>query len=272
MKRPPPSREPRRPFTAWDPVARWYDALVGEEGSEYHRKLVMPGALRLLDLRPGERVLDLACGQGVFCRLLQKAPVHVTGVDASEELVHLARRRSSKHITYLVGDARRLEELPSESFDAMACLLAIQNIDPVEPVFDTCARLLRPGGRLVLVLTHPCFRVARQSGWGWDEERELQYRRVDRYATPLKVPIQIHPGSQPRRVTWTFHRPLQTYVQGLVRAGMWVDVLEEWASHKASQPGPRANAENLARQEIPLFLALRAVKVSPHLREPPPDR
>ncbi|MDO8532781.1 MAG: class I SAM-dependent methyltransferase [Dehalococcoidia bacterium] len=259
---PPPPAAPRTPDdTSWDEVASWYDALVGEKGSAYQQDTVIPGALRLLAPRAGERVLDLACGQGVFCRALHKLGVSVTGVDASERLIGLARSRSSRDIRYEVADARQMAALPRQGFDAAACLLAIENIDAVGLVFAECARVLRPGGRLVLVMTHPCFRIPRQSGWGWDEGRHLQYRRVDSYLSEMKVPIQMHPGADPSQITWTFHRPMQAYVQALAGAGLLVEALEEWPSKRVSKPGPQARAENRVRAEIPLFLAVKAVRV-----------
>jgi SAM-dependent methyltransferase len=207
-------------------------------------------------------VLDLACGQGAVSRALCQAGAAVTGVDLSPRLIQMARQRSPKAIRYLVGDARRLDSLPDKSFDAAVCVLAAQNIEPIAPVFAQCARLLKPGGRLVTVLTHPAFRIPRQSGWGRDEDRKLLFRRVDRYLTPLKIPIDMRPFKLPdQQVTWTYHRPIQTYVNGLAEAGLWTNTLEEWPSPRASQPGPTARAENRARGEFPLFLALRAVLV-----------
>jgi hypothetical protein len=117
-------------------------------------------------------------------------------------------------------------------------------------------------GRLVIVMMHPCFRGHKCTAWGWDEAGRVQYRRVDRYLVPRKEPIVTHPGSDPTHYTWSFHRPLQAYVKALRNAGLFVDALEEWPSHKTSEPGgPRSAAENLARKEIPMFLALRAVKI-----------
>jgi hypothetical protein len=114
----------------------------------------------------------------------------------------------------------------------------------------------------VTVLTHPAFRIPRQSGWGRDEDRKLLFRRVDRYLSPLKIPIDMRPFKLPeQQVTWTYHRPIQTYVNSLAEAGLWTNALEEWPSPRASQPGPTARAENRARGEFPLFLALRAVLV-----------
>lgn len=248
--------------SAWQgEVARWYDASVGTSGTEFQRDLIFPQVLRLLNLQKGDRLLDVACGQGAFCRAAEKLGASVTGVDASSQLIQLARQRSGKRIRYLLGDARQLDTLPANSFDAVVCILAIQNIDPFEPVFAGCSRLLRSGGQVVVVMNHPSFRIPRQSGWGWDQERKLQYRRIDQYLTPSKVPIQVHPGSAPDVVAWSFHRPLQDYVGAMVNHGLLVNALEEWTSHRASQPGPKARAEDRARKEIPLFLALRAVKM-----------
>ena len=47
-------------------MAEWYDRLVGDEGSEYHREVVLPGVVRLLALPRGASVVDVACGQGSF--------------------------------------------------------------------------------------------------------------------------------------------------------------------------------------------------------------
>jgi ubiquinone/menaquinone biosynthesis C-methylase UbiE len=260
---PQPAKSPGQ-RTDWGDVAEWYDKLVGEAGSEYHRQVVLPGAMRLLAAKPGERILDIACGQGVLCRLLAAAVGEggkITGIDAARELIRAARQHASAHIDYLVGDARTLDHLPENNFDAAACILAIQNIHPIQPVFTGVARSLRPGGRLVLVMMHPCFRGPKETSWGWDPRDSVQYRRVDRYLIPRKTPITTHPGSAPTEYTWSFHKPLEAYVKPLRNAGLLIDALEEWPSHKTSQPGPRAAAENQARKEIPMFLALRAVKI-----------
>ena len=187
----------------------------------------------------------------------------MTGVDAAAELIRAARQRGPEAIRYHVGDARELSFLPEASVAAAACVLAIQNIQPIQPVFEGVARALRPGGRFVLVMMHPAFRSPKETRWGWDEQEGVQFRRVDRYLLPRKSPIVTHPGKTPDVYTWTFHRPIGAYVKALRNAGMLVDALEEWASHKTSEPGPRAGAENTARNEIPMFLALRALRIHP---------
>jgi ubiquinone/menaquinone biosynthesis C-methylase UbiE len=263
MANPKRASAPSSRRTDWGDVADWYDQLVGESGSEYHREVVLPGVVRLLTLHPGEAAIDIACGQGVLCRILAERGVEVTGVDAARELIDAARQRGPAAIRYEIGDARELGLLPPARFDAAACILAIQNIHPLQGVFAGVARLLRPAGRFVIVMMHPCFRGPRESSWGWDQAKKVQYRRVDRYLLPRKSPIVTHPGSKAASgYTWTFHKPIEAYVKALRQAGLLIDAIEEWPSHKTSQPGPRAAAENTARKEIPLFMAIRAINAA----------
>src|SRR5258706_5496891 len=223
-KKPPAAAGPR---TDWGNVADWYDQLVGESGSEYHREVVLPGVLRLLALKPGEKAIDIACGQGVLCRILHERGVEATGVDAARELIAAARERGPAEIRCEVGDARELDCLPEGHFDAAACVLAVQNIHPLQPVFASVARLLREGGHLVIVMMHPAFRGPKETSWGWDEGKKVQYRRVDRYLLPRKTPIVAHPGAAPDVYTWSFHKPLESYVKALRPGGLLVDALEE---------------------------------------------
>jgi len=247
-----------RKSTAWDQAARWYDALVGDHGSDYQKDIIMPGATRLMNLKKGHRVLDLACGQGVFSRYLLAKGMQVEGLDTSAELLKLARARSKPAISFHLADACDTGTFEESHFDAVACLLALQNMEEIEPTFKNVARWLKPEGRFVMVVTHPCFRIPRQTHWGWDEEKKIEYRRVDRYASDLSIPIITPPLAGSKGHTTTYHRSLQTYVTALAGAGLCVESLEEWTSKKASRPGKRAKAENRARKEIPLFLSLCA--------------
>jgi SAM-dependent methyltransferase len=249
--------------TSWEPLAEWYAGWVGKNGSEHHRRLALPAVLELLQLRPGERLLDLGCGPAVLAPHVAEAGCHYTGVDLSERMVGYARKHHGRHGRFLVGDVSELHTLPglrAAAFDAVVFLLSVQDMEPLHQVLEAAAWALRGGGRAVLLLTHPCFRVPRQSGWGWDEGRKLRYRRVDRYLTPLPVPLKPHPGGG--GVSWSFHRPLSAYINGLAAVGLLLEQMEELVTYKQTQgSGAQARAEHAANQEFPLFLALRAVKV-----------
>lgn len=262
----PPVRQPIRPAagTSWDALARWYDGWVGEGGSEYHREVALPAVLRLLDLKPGEQVLDVGAGQGVLAPFVSRAGAAYTGVDASPRLLDMAKRRHGNAGRFMVGDARKLAALPGiapDQFDAVVFLLSLQDMDPLEPVLASAATVLKPRGRIVILLTHPAFRVPRQSGWGWDEGRKLVFRRVDRYLTPLPVPMKAYPGRENAGTTRSFHRPIEAYVNGIAAHGLLVDRMDEIPAHKLAAAPQNKRAENLARQEIPLFLGIRGRKV-----------
>lgn len=255
-----PAQTPHK--TSWEGVSDWYADYLAKPGT-LQADIVFPGVIRLLGSKPTETHLDLACGEGSFAQvLLQKIPLAFTGLDASPSLVEKANRRHLRGARFVVGDATAFGSLfLANHFDSASCILAIQNIQPLAPVFQHLAKTLKSGGRFVIVMNHPCFRQPRQSGWGWDEERKLQYRRVDRYAHAYEMPIIAHPGSAPGVKTYSYHRPLSAYISALAAAGFVVDAMEEWTSNKVSDSGPRAKAENVAREEIPLFLALRARKI-----------
>ncbi len=255
-------RNAGRPRKGWDSVAAWYDGWVGHEGSEHHRKLALPTLLELLALQSGEHLLDIGAGQGVLAPYAKDHGAVYTGVEISPRLLDLAKAHHGDEGRFIEGDACQLDAVPglnAASFDAVAFLLSIQDINPLEDALGGAAWALKPGGRLVLLMTHPCFRVPRQSGWGFDEGRKLRFRRVDRYLNPLKVPMKAYSGGS--GVTVSFHRPMNAYVNCLGENGLLVDRIVELPSLKAQRTGQgSARSENASEREFPLFLGLRAWK------------
>lgn len=249
--------------TAWEAPAGWYDRLVGDAGDDFYQKLVLPTTLGRLAARRGERVLDVGCGTGVLGRALAAAGAASTGVDASPAMIEAAQRRAGGLERYLVGDARRLDTvLPGERFDHAALVMCLQDLDPLAPVLAGVAGLLKPGGRMVVVLSHPCFRVPRRSAWGWDDEQKAQYRRLDGYLSPFAVPIRLHPGqADDQTSTRSFHRPLSAYLGAIGAARLGVVAADELCSHRRGSRGVRSAAEERACSEFPLFLVLTAERL-----------
>ena len=248
-----------RKDTSWNRVAKWYDRLLEADGT-YQKDLILPNLVRMMGIRKGDAVLDLACGQGFFAREFAARGAEVVAADASHKLIEIARKRPAKGVRFEVARADKLPFIKSASMDKIAVVLAIQNIENVQDVFRECARVLKAGGTMAIVMNHPAFRIPKSSGWGWDDEAKVQYRRIDEYLSELKIAVHMHPGAHPDEITLTFHRPLQFYFKALAKAGFSVTGMEEWNSHKRSEPGPRAKAEDRARKEIPLFLSVIATK------------
>lgn len=264
------SRRSPRPGArmGWDAVAGWYDGWVGKGGSEHHRKLAIPSVTRLLELQKGESVLDIGCGQGVLAEQVKRGGAHYTGIDVSPRLLEMAQKHhkaDGDRVRFFQADACKLaasKDLKVGEFDAAVFLLSIQDINPLDEALASASWALKPGGRLVILMTHPCFRIPRQSGWGYDENRKLNYRRVDRYLTPLPVPMKAYGGGS--GTTMSFHRPLHEYINGLAapEVGMMIDHMDEITTYKADEGriSDRALAE--AEREFPLFMALRARKLT----------
>jgi ubiquinone/menaquinone biosynthesis C-methylase UbiE len=251
--------------TSWGGVAGWYDALLEKEKGTYQREVVLPNLLRLMAIKDGETVVDVACGQGFFAAAFFNAGANVVGADVAPEMIAIARTRvptearGGRALEYRVAPSDDMASVADGAASQAAIILAVQNIDDVKGTFEECGRVLEDGGRLHVVMNHPAFRVPKRSAWGWDNDG-TQFRRIDGYLTESKERIQMHPGAAPDVTTVSFHRPLQYYVKALARSGFLVANLEEWISHKVSDSGPRAASENVARKEIPMFLYLQAVK------------
>lgn len=246
--------------TSWQPVSKWYTKLVGDNGQYYHQHVVIPGVLRLLNLRIESKLLDIACGQGILARSLPQN-IEYAGFDIAPDLIATAKKldHSPKH-TYYIADATKQFPVGDRMFTHAAIILAIQNIEFPETLIEQTAKHLLPDGVFVLVLNHPAFRIPRQSSWGIDEASKLQFRKVNRYLSPLKIPITMHPGQKKSELTWSFHNPISYYIKQLTSHGFVIDVMEEWASDKESV-GKASKMENRSRAEIPLFLAIRARKL-----------
>lgn len=241
----------------WDQVAQWYDQLVGDEGSDYHKNVIMPALMKRLQPLSAARIIDVCCGQGFVGKLLMQAgAARVHGVDASPQLIAAAQKRNAgeANLTYEVADVCQQGAWANASYDAALCIMAVHDVPDLTGLFQNVARSLKDRGRALLVFMHPCFRMPKHSHWGWDAEHKIQYRRMDRYGTEMTIAITTHPGKKNSEETKFYHRPLPSYVQSLSKAGLAITGCDELFSHRRSQVGSRSKAEHLAAEEFPLFL------------------
>ncbi len=244
--------------TSWKEVGKWYDQLVSKEGHYYHEEVIFPHLLQWQKFKPGESLLDLGCGQGVLARKLPKE-MEYYGLDAAKSLIEKAQKYSHHH--YFVRDVTEPLKIDKKDFDYAAIILALQNMEKPALALKQAALHLKPQGTLFLVLNHPCYRIPRQSSWGVDEEKKMQFRRIDRYMSPMEIPIQMHPSQKKQsQKTYTYHFPLSDLTAWLRETGYVITRLEEWCSNKEST-GKFAKMENRARKEFPLFLSIEAKRL-----------
>ena len=120
---------------------------------------------------------------------------------------------------------------------------------------------IKPHGKVYMVLNHPTFRIPRQSSWGVDEAKKIQYRRIDRYMSPMEIPIAMEPskGKQSEQ-TYSYHHPLTFFSHIFQETGFAITRIEELLSNKTSEGGSK-KMEDRARNEFPLFMFLELIKL-----------
>ena len=246
--------------SSWQKVSKWYNKTVGDEGLYYHQHVIMPNLKRILNLKENESLLDLACGQGILERNMDKN-IEYVGVDLASNLIREANeiKINPKH-KFIIADVSKDLPINKTDFDFGAIVLALQNIKKEFAVIRNFAKHLKKDGKLVIVLNHPIFRIPRHSSWGEDiTNNKIQYRRIDDYMTPQEVPIIANPGKRESEETWSYHYPLSAYSEMLFDNGFVIEKIEEWISDKKST-GSNAKVEDRARKEFHLFMTIVAIK------------
>jgi len=196
--------------------------------------------------------------------LLESRLGRYTGGDVSPRLIEAAKARhgNDPRVSWLVADVCQPGPWTDGSHDAAACLMAVHDVPDATAMFSNISRALKPGGRALFIFMHPCFRIPKHTHWGWDNDQKIQFRRIDRYASNLEIPIITHPGKNSGEQTAFHHRSLADVLTSIGKGGLAVTACEELYSHRRSQAsGPFSKAEHRAAAEIPLFIALKAVRV-----------
>jgi 2-polyprenyl-3-methyl-5-hydroxy-6-metoxy-1,4-benzoquinol methylase len=248
----------------WDRKAAYWDEQMGE-GNQFQRVLVGPASERLLAIRPGEVVLDVACGNGVFSRRLAHLGARVVATDFSPVFLERARARTAAHadrIDYVLADATdaaQLLGLGEQRFDAAVCNMALQDMTMIEPLLYALTRLLKPTGRFVFSVPHPAFNIPAGSTLALEEEDrtgelvEVYSVKVSNY---LRVPPSLGVGMPGEPVAhYYFHRPLGVLLGACFAAGFVLDGLDEPAFGREDRAGRPLGWANY--KDIPPVLVAR---------------
>jgi len=128
--------------------ARWRASRIGATTERLERQLI----LELIGNIAGRRILDVGCGDGEFAVELARRGAIVTGIDASTAMIDAARSRARQQTADVAFQVAMAEQLPfpAEQFDVVTAITILCFVDDATPVFREIARVLRPGGRLVI--------------------------------------------------------------------------------------------------------------------------
>lgn len=138
---------------------RWAPTYEGEPNPLI--RVEEPLTLALIGEVQGQRVLDVGCGTGRYCALLAQRGAAVTGVDPSPGMLEQARRKIGPSCQFDLYLGTLAEAgFPGEQFDLVVSALALSHLPALEPVLRASARVLKPGGRMVISDIHPFWPVS----------------------------------------------------------------------------------------------------------------
>jgi 2-polyprenyl-3-methyl-5-hydroxy-6-metoxy-1,4-benzoquinol methylase len=261
-----------RTAEVWDRLAEWWDDRIGN-GNEFQDYLIEPATERLLALKPGERVLDIACGAGRFARRMAALGATVIAIDHAEKFLNRARERTTENIEriqYLkldVGDPLALMSLGEGCFDATVCTMALMDMSSITPLISALSKILTPQGRFVFSVIHPVFNsgTARHVAEQFEHDGEVTTRSgitITEYTEPfaykgLGIPGQPEPQ-------YYFHRPISLLFNTCFKYGFVLDGMEEPVFPKGFQTSSSSPFAYSRMPLIPPILVARMVLKTAH--------
>jgi SAM-dependent methyltransferase len=238
---------------AWERNAGFWIRIIRERLDPFRTELTDRAMLRAVGPCRGQAVLDAGCGEGYMSRLLAQRGARVVGVDRSPALIQAAAghgRGRAGAARFVLGDISTLPVV-SGGFDGVVCNHSLNEMRDPRPALSECARVLRPGGRLVALMLHPCFYGGRDTSGRrieLDSDRYFSSRRLEQRFSVSGL------SSPAPTVLWML--PLEAWFSALAGTGFYVQRLLE------PRPAPSVAAEPWWRENFrrPLFLLLVAVR------------
>ncbi|MCK4352719.1 class I SAM-dependent methyltransferase [candidate division WOR-3 bacterium] len=169
----------------WDAGAKVWARTVRAGGDIYREEVNNPAFFKFLGPIKGKKVLDLGCGEGYNTKILAKKGAKITGIDFSKELIKLTIDKEEKEklgIKYYCQNAADLSIFKDNSFDVVVSFMALMDTSDLQSAFKEVRRVLKPEGRFVFSILHPCFnRWKLDLGWEKDKDGNPLYYKIDNY-------------------------------------------------------------------------------------------
>lgn len=235
----------KRVPTGWDHSAEAWLAEIGDAG-DWARRFVLDRVM-LARVRSGRfsRALDIGAGEGRFCRMLAAEGIAATGIEPTARLRTVATQRDPAG-TYLDGVAAALP-FGNASFDLVVAYLVLIDVDDHLAAIREMARVLAPGGRLLIANLAGFNTAGQPTGWAPGTHGRAVFA-IDRYLQ-----------ERPIRAVWrgidirNWHRSLSAYMQALIAAGLVLTYFDEPAP-EGYPAEDEAKAERYRR--VPYFVVM----------------
>ena len=250
------------PPSQYDEHGDFYYEFIkrGLADNDSHFNLTLDVILDLVGNVKGLKICDLACGEGHLSRRLVALGAHVTGVDLSENLLsHAIKESAGLGIKFIRDDVQELKSISKDSFDIVICNLALMDIEDLGRAYKAVSRVLKPEGRFIFSVLHPCFESPFSVENGGHLEvsdagdfllfRIFDYSEEGRWNSG---------GTGMRGTFGSIHRKVSTYINALLENGLRL--------HKIVEPSlPRLDYDSANKQmasKIPATFVVEAENTS----------
>ncbi len=232
----------------WQESARAWIADMGKRGDFGRRYVLDPVMLPRALARAPRTALDAGCGEGRFCRMLRQHGIAVTGIDPTRALIETARQRDPKGV-YSQASAEALP-LADRSFDLVVSYLSLIDIPDMATAIREMARVLVPGGTLLIANLNSFNTACADTGWIKDRSGHKAHYPIDHYLEERSMWVEYR-GIRIRN----HHRPLSAYMSALLGAGLQLTHFDEPAPIAETSPSRAASY-----RRAPWFLVMEWVK------------
>jgi SAM-dependent methyltransferase len=223
-------QEPHLPdIEAWDQIALDYMQWLSGDGGNFgaaFQGLVVENVLPALGNVAGKTVLDLGCGEGYWASELAGKGARVIALDGSMKML-LAGDPARKNAPFFRVQGDLLVPLPfaAERVDIVLCNMVLMDLEAIDLCFAEAYKTLKPGGRFVFSIVHPCFYEAIGS-WNMDDATAPAFRFTARYREQTRYEKQIEGLATDIRLAH-YNRPIEAYLQALIRYGFTLTYFRE---------------------------------------------
>lgn len=199
-----------------------------------------------------KKVLDLGCGFGWHCQYaIEHGAESVIGVDISENMLSVARQKTSEKIQYIC-EAIENVKFEQNSFDVVISSLAFHYLESFEDIAKKISNWLITGGKFVFLVEHPIFTSYGTQDWYRDSQGNKLHFPVDKYFYEGKRDANFLGESVQK-----YHKTLTTYINTLLKSGFEITGVVEPQPSKEMLETDEGMKDELRR---PMMLIISARK------------
>jgi SAM-dependent methyltransferase len=195
----------------WDESAQAWIDVIGEDGDWGRRYVLDKPMLARINGRDYNNALDIGCGEGRFCRMMQRVGIQTIGIDPTVALIEQARRLDPEG-DYRIDSGEKLS-IEDQSVDLAVAYLSLIDIPDIHAAIHQVHRVLRKGGTFLIANLQAFNTASVEQGWTRDFLGRQRFY-IDHYFQERQVEVAWR-GI--RIANW--HRPLQTYFKALLDNG-----------------------------------------------------